>query len=170
MAYRPVDDCGDVTALADTSGDTEGEAEAEAEAEAVDVSIRTPLVASTPPARRSPHHRRQDTDGGGAGSEAAVALVASLFPSAVLEESFAERLVFSVPQNAVSSLARCFQQIEDVLRRTCAARLYRGAKEGAGFVAKLLVRDEDMLGTKIEMGRVGEAPSAVDMYRIMAAQ
>ncbi|GBP64666.1 Mitochondrial fission process protein 1 [Eumeta japonica] len=100
---------GDVTTLADTSGDTEGEAEAEAEAEAVDVSIRTPLVASTPPARRSPHHRRQDTDGGGAGSEA----VASLFPSAVLEESFAERLVFSVLQSAVSSLARCFQQIED---------------------------------------------------------
>ncbi|GBP64676.1 ATP-binding cassette sub-family A member 5 [Eumeta japonica] len=52
---------GDVTALADTSGDTEGEAEAEAEAEAVDVSIRTPLVASTPPARRSPHHRSPAT-------------------------------------------------------------------------------------------------------------
>lgn len=42
-----------------------------------------------------------------------IALVGHIFPAAVLEESFAERLVFSVPQSAVSSLARCFQQIED---------------------------------------------------------
>ncbi|CAH2268850.1 jg27177 [Pararge aegeria aegeria] len=50
---------------------------------------------------------------GGASAEAAIALVAQLFPAATLEESFAERLVFSVPQCSVSSLARCFQQIED---------------------------------------------------------
>ncbi|KOB64635.1 Uncharacterized protein OBRU01_23927, partial [Operophtera brumata] len=36
-----------------------------------------------------------------------------LFPSATVEENFADRLVFSVPQSAVSSLARCFQQIEE---------------------------------------------------------
>lgn len=56
---------------------------------------------------------RSESSGGGAGAEAVVALVAQLFPAAVLEENFAERLVFSVPQSSVSSLARCFQQIED---------------------------------------------------------
>ncbi|XP_059054824.1 cholesterol transporter ABCA5-like [Achroia grisella] len=88
----------------------EGEAEADAEAEAVDVSIHTPLVAGTPPSR--PHHHRTES-GGGASADAAIALVAQLFPAAVLEENFAERLVFSVPQSSVSSLASCFQQIED---------------------------------------------------------
>lgn len=38
--------------------------------------------------------------------------VAELFPDACLEESFADRLVYSVPQNAVSSLAQCFSQLE----------------------------------------------------------
>lgn len=57
--------------------------------------------------------RRTESGGGGANSEAVIALVGHMFPAAVLEESFAERLVFSVPQSAVSSLARCFQQIED---------------------------------------------------------
>lgn len=57
--------------------------------------------------------RRTESGGGGANSEAVIALVGQMFPSAILEESFAERLVFSVPQSAVSSLARCFQQIED---------------------------------------------------------
>lgn len=56
---------------------------------------------------------RTESGGGGANAEAAIALVGQLFPAAVLEENFAERLVFSVPQSAVSSLARCFQQIED---------------------------------------------------------
>lgn len=58
-------------------------------------------------------HNRTESSGGGLSAEAAVALVSQLFPSAILEENFAERLVFSVPQSAVSSLARCFQQIED---------------------------------------------------------
>ncbi|KAJ0173327.1 hypothetical protein K1T71_011503 [Dendrolimus kikuchii] len=88
------------------------EAEAEGEAEAVDASIHTPLVAGTPPHPRHQHHRNESS-GGGACAEAAIALVGQLFPSAVLEENFAERLVFSVPQSAVSSLASCFQQIED---------------------------------------------------------
>ena len=56
---------------------------------------------------------RSTESSGGARSEAAVALVGALFPAAVLEESFAERLVFSVPQCSVSSLAQCFQMIEE---------------------------------------------------------
>ncbi|CAH2093422.1 unnamed protein product [Euphydryas editha] len=88
----------------------EGDVEGEGEGEAVDVSIHTPLVGNTPSVRL--HHQRTES-GGGASAEAAIALVAQLFPAAVLEESFAERLVFSVPQSSVSSLASCFQQIED---------------------------------------------------------
>lgn len=38
--------------------------------------------------------------------------VAGLFPDATLEESFADRLVFAVPQHAVTSLAECFIQLE----------------------------------------------------------
>lgn len=38
--------------------------------------------------------------------------VVDLFPDACLEESFADRLVYSVPQHAVSSLAECFHQLE----------------------------------------------------------
>lgn len=38
--------------------------------------------------------------------------VSNLFPDAVLEESFADRLVYSVPQHAVSSLADCFSKLE----------------------------------------------------------
>lgn len=56
---------------------------------------------------------RTESSGVGVSAEAAIALVGQIFPSAVLEENFAERLVFSVPQSSVSSLARCFQQIED---------------------------------------------------------
>ncbi|XP_061382063.1 cholesterol transporter ABCA5-like isoform X3 [Danaus plexippus] len=89
-------------------GDIEGEGEGEGEA--VDVSIHTPLVGNTPSMRL--HHQRTESSGG-ACAEAAIALVGSLFPAATLEESFAERLVFSVPQSSVSSLASCFQQIEE---------------------------------------------------------
>ncbi|XP_017782555.1 PREDICTED: ATP-binding cassette sub-family A member 5-like [Nicrophorus vespilloides] len=38
--------------------------------------------------------------------------VNSLFPEATLQESFADRLVFSVPQQSVPSLANCFTQLE----------------------------------------------------------
>ncbi|XP_033331289.2 cholesterol transporter ABCA5 isoform X1 [Megalopta genalis] len=38
--------------------------------------------------------------------------VSSLFSDATLEESFADRLVFGVPQQAVNSLAECFMQLE----------------------------------------------------------
>lgn len=38
--------------------------------------------------------------------------VGELFPDAVLEESFADRLVFSVSQQAVTSLADCFSKLE----------------------------------------------------------
>lgn len=38
--------------------------------------------------------------------------VNDLFPDACLEESFADRLVYSVPQHAVSSLAQCFHNLE----------------------------------------------------------
>lgn len=38
--------------------------------------------------------------------------VAGLFPDATVEESFADRLVFAVPQQHVSSLAECFLQLE----------------------------------------------------------
>lgn len=38
--------------------------------------------------------------------------VTELFPDASLEESFADRLVYSVPQQAVSSLAQCFSKLE----------------------------------------------------------
>ena len=38
--------------------------------------------------------------------------VGGLFPDATLEESFADRLMFSVPQHAVTSLAECFSQLE----------------------------------------------------------
>lgn len=38
--------------------------------------------------------------------------VDGLFPDATLEESFADRLVFAVPQHAVNSLAECFMQLE----------------------------------------------------------
>ncbi|XP_018316793.1 ATP-binding cassette sub-family A member 5 [Mycetomoellerius zeteki] len=38
--------------------------------------------------------------------------VAGLFPDATLEESFADRLVFAVPQHSVTSLAECFTQLE----------------------------------------------------------
>ncbi|XP_014610023.1 PREDICTED: ABC transporter A family member 1-like isoform X1 [Polistes canadensis] len=38
--------------------------------------------------------------------------VAGLFPDATVEESFADRLVFAVPQHAVNSLAECFMQLE----------------------------------------------------------
>ncbi|XP_064074250.1 cholesterol transporter ABCA5-like [Vanessa tameamea] len=95
---------------ATVEAEVEAEGEGEGEGEAVDVSIHTPLVGNTSSARL--HHQRTES-GGGASSEAAIALVAQLFPAAVLEESFAERLVFSVPQSSVSSLARCFQQIEE---------------------------------------------------------
>ncbi|XP_047518693.1 cholesterol transporter ABCA5-like isoform X1 [Pieris napi] len=90
------------------------EAEVEVEPEAVDVNIHTPLVSNAPPARL--HHQRTESSGG-AGLELAIALVVQLFPAAVLEESFAERLVFSVPQRSVSSLAACFQQIEEAKER-----------------------------------------------------
>ncbi|XP_071448970.1 cholesterol transporter ABCA5-like [Hetaerina americana] len=40
------------------------------------------------------------------------AFVSSLFPDATVEESFADRLVFCVPQHAVTSLAQCFTQLE----------------------------------------------------------
>lgn len=40
------------------------------------------------------------------------AFVSDMFPDACLEESFADRLVYSVPQNAVSSLAQCFSKLE----------------------------------------------------------
>ena len=38
--------------------------------------------------------------------------VTGMFPDATLEESFADRLVFSVPQHSVHSLAECFSQLE----------------------------------------------------------
>lgn len=38
--------------------------------------------------------------------------VNGLFPEATLQESFADRLVFSVPQQSVPSLANCFSQLE----------------------------------------------------------
>lgn len=38
--------------------------------------------------------------------------ISSLFPEATLQESFADRLVFSVPQQSVPSLANCFKQLE----------------------------------------------------------
>lgn len=38
--------------------------------------------------------------------------VGEMFPEAVLQESFADRLVFSVPQQSVPSLANCFMQLE----------------------------------------------------------
>ncbi|XP_045490404.1 cholesterol transporter ABCA5 isoform X1 [Pieris rapae] len=95
-------------------GSVTAEAEAEVEPEAVDVNIHTPLVSNAPPARL--HHQRTESSGG-AGLEMAIALVVQLFPAAVLEESFAERLVFSVPQRSVSSLAACFQQIEEAKER-----------------------------------------------------
>ncbi|KAB0791349.1 hypothetical protein PPYR_03149 [Photinus pyralis] len=40
--------------------------------------------------------------------------VYGLFPSAVLQESFIDRLVFSVPQQSVPSLANCFSELEQV--------------------------------------------------------
>jgi ATP-binding cassette, subfamily A (ABC1), member 5 len=38
--------------------------------------------------------------------------VTDLFPDACLEESFADRLVYSVPQHSVISLAQCFSKLE----------------------------------------------------------
>lgn len=38
--------------------------------------------------------------------------VSELFPYAILEESFADRLVFSVSQQSVTSLADCFSKLE----------------------------------------------------------
>ncbi|EEB12939.1 predicted protein [Pediculus humanus corporis] len=38
--------------------------------------------------------------------------VSELFPDAILEESFADRLVFSVSQQSVTSLAQCFSNLE----------------------------------------------------------
>lgn len=38
--------------------------------------------------------------------------VNDLFPDATLDEIFADRLVYSVPQHAVSSLAECFSRLE----------------------------------------------------------
>lgn len=38
--------------------------------------------------------------------------VSGLFPDASLQESFADRLVFSVPQQSVPSLANCFSELE----------------------------------------------------------
>ena len=38
--------------------------------------------------------------------------VVDLFPDACIEEIFADRLVYSVPQHAVSSLAQCFSSLE----------------------------------------------------------
>ncbi|XP_073948704.1 LOW QUALITY PROTEIN: cholesterol transporter ABCA5-like [Choristoneura fumiferana] len=86
------------------------EVDVEPEHETVDVSIHTPLVAGTP-LRHQTHHRTESS--GGVSAEACIAMVSQVFPAAVLEENFADRLVFSVPQSSVSSLARCFQQIED---------------------------------------------------------
>lgn len=52
--------------------------------------------------------------------------VAQLFPDACLEESFADRLVYSVPQNAVSSLAQCFLQLERGIYLHCLGFHYIG--------------------------------------------
>lgn len=48
--------------------------------------------------------------------------VSNLFQEAVLQESFADRLVFSVPQQSVSSLANCFLELE---RGKCLYRWYK---------------------------------------------
>ncbi|XP_050501513.1 cholesterol transporter ABCA5-like isoform X2 [Diabrotica virgifera virgifera] len=40
-----------------------------------------------------------------------------LFPNAVLQETFGDRLIFSVPQQSVPSLANCFRSLEDGKRR-----------------------------------------------------
>ncbi|XP_050668382.1 cholesterol transporter ABCA5-like [Leptidea sinapis] len=90
-------------------GSVTAEVEVEGETETVDVNINTPLVGNATTTR---HHHQRTESSGGANSDAAIALVTQIFPAAVLEESFAERLVFSVPQHSVSSLATCFQQIE----------------------------------------------------------
>lgn len=42
--------------------------------------------------------------------------VSALFIDATLQESFADRLVFSVPQQSVPSLANCFMQLEKGIR------------------------------------------------------
>lgn len=35
------------------------------------------------------------------------------FPSATLEESFGNRLVYRVPQQSIKSLAKCFQKLQE---------------------------------------------------------
>lgn len=55
--------------------------------------------------------------------------VAGLFPDATLEESFADRLVFAVPQNAVNSLAECFSQLEKGKGPSDSLRSLRGSDD-----------------------------------------
>ena len=45
--------------------------------------------------------------------------VTGLFHDATLEESFADRLVFGVPQHSVTSLADCFTQLEQGKLNKC---------------------------------------------------
>uniref|UniRef100_A0AAR5Q584 ABC transporter domain-containing protein n=1 Tax=Dendroctonus ponderosae TaxID=77166 RepID=A0AAR5Q584_DENPD len=52
--------------------------------------------------------------------------VAELFPNSSLEEVFVDRLVFSVPQHSVPSLAKCFMQLEK-------ARIMQGCIEEYSF-------------------------------------
>lgn len=55
---------------------------------------------------------RTPTSGSGDRAGALREFVGGLFPDASLQESFADRLVFSVPQQSVPSLANCFTQLE----------------------------------------------------------
>ncbi|CAG9831938.1 unnamed protein product [Diabrotica balteata] len=42
--------------------------------------------------------------------------VFGLFPNAVLQDTFGDRLIFSIPQDSVRSLARCFKSLENAKR------------------------------------------------------
>lgn len=52
--------------------------------------------------------------------------VSALFIDATLQESFADRLVFSVPQQSVPSLANCFMQLEKGNSRLSSDQQTRG--------------------------------------------
>lgn len=86
--------------------------------------------------------------------------VSALFMDATLQESFADRLVFSVPQQSVPSLANCFMQLEkgnltlsrysmmikDVKRSIIIVNVYFRSKNRAGHRRVQLQPDDSGAG------------------------
>lgn len=73
----------------------------------LEIKLRSPTINSgdgTPPAGNHDYLSARE-------------YVEQMFPDATIQESFADRLVYSVPQQSVTSLAQCFKQLEKGIYR-----------------------------------------------------